>query len=414
MHSPFGVSDSKTECPADHRRSASGIARCAVAALNAKRGGLSERCDDETRSLPSAGFAQAGSAGCCVLKRHSQRRNPRPATNLRVCLVFRSRPTVGGILNVREHCVSPGSRFSLAPLLSRSGHLVIHVPFLNVSRARSRLASISPAASSLRDWGGDQHSSLALTVRAAKLPGASAASFLFVTCCLIWNLGGLAHSVALTCGAHRTGTSGPHHPGLSVHCRSRYGPITVLSLWSPLATLHWQRIGCRSLQALAVITCTLIVIPLWHGVLTGVNSSLLFLKESTPYNGAILLTLGIALFRERLISRAMTLPSLAMLVGAFGAMTAVFIQQVLPFDRVVSEPAPRRQRADHTAHRSRRVLLVSPVSVFPICLSVIASRSCWRRSRLWAFTLSYYILSLVPIRGPSSIPGCCPGHAWRP
>ena len=114
-------------------------------------------------------------------------------------------------------------------------------------------------------------------------------------------------------------------------------PITVLSLWSPLATLHWQRIGCRSLQALAVITCTLIVIPLWYGVLTGVNSSLLFLKESTPYNGAILLTLGIALFRERLISPAMRLPSLAMLVGAFGAMTAVLIQQVLPFDRVVSD-----------------------------------------------------------------------------
>jgi hypothetical protein len=42
---------------------------------------------------------------------------------------------------------------------------------------------------------------LVLTARAAKLPGASAANILFVTCCLIWNLGGLAHSVALTCGA---------------------------------------------------------------------------------------------------------------------------------------------------------------------------------------------------------------------
>ena len=178
---------------------------------------------------------------------------------------------------------------------------------------------------------------LVLTVRAAKLPGASAASFLFVTCCLIWNLGGLAHSVALTCGAPEQGRAALIILACQYTAAAAW-PITVLSLWSPLATLRWQRIGCRSLQALAVITCTVIVIPLWHGVLTGVNSaSLLFLKESTPYNGAILLTLGIALFRERLISRAMRLPSLAMLVGAFGALTAALIQQVWPFDRVVSD-----------------------------------------------------------------------------
>ena len=42
---------------------------------------------------------------------------------------------------------------------------------------------------------------LVFTLRAAKLPGASAANILFATCCLIWNLSGLAHSVALTCGA---------------------------------------------------------------------------------------------------------------------------------------------------------------------------------------------------------------------
>ena len=178
---------------------------------------------------------------------------------------------------------------------------------------------------------------LVLTVRAAKLRGASAASFLFVTCCLLWNLGGLAHSVALTCGAPEQGRA----VLIILACQytaAAAWPITVLSLWSPLATLRWQKIGCRLLQALAVITCTVIVILLWHGVLTGVNSaSLLFLKKSTPYNGAILLTLGMALFRERLVSRAMRLPFLAMIVGAFGATTAVLILQVLPFDRVVSD-----------------------------------------------------------------------------
>jgi two-component system, LytTR family, sensor kinase len=178
---------------------------------------------------------------------------------------------------------------------------------------------------------------LVLTVRAAKLPGASAASFLFVSCCLIWNLGGLAHSVALTGGAPEQGRAALIILACQYTAAAAW-PITVLSLWSPLATLRWQRIGCRSLQVLAVITCAIIVIPLWDGVLTGVSfASLLFLKKSTPFNGAMLLTLGVVLFRERLISRAMRLPSLTMLVGACGAMTAVLILQVLPFDSVVSD-----------------------------------------------------------------------------
>ena len=131
---------------------------------------------------------------------------------------------------------------------------------------------------------------LALTARATRLPGASAANILFATCCLVWNLSGLAHSLALACGAPEQGRT----ELIILACQytaAAAWPISVLSLWSPLATLRWQRIGCRSLQALAAITCTLIVIPLWHGVLTGATSSLLFLMKSTPYNGAILLTL---------------------------------------------------------------------------------------------------------------------------
>ena len=182
----------------------------------------------------------------------------------------------------------------------------------------------------------------------------------------------------------------------------------MLSLWSPLATLRWQRIGCRSLQALAVITCTLIVIPLWHGVLTGVNSSLLFLKLSTPYNGAILLTLGIALFRERLISRAMRLPFLAMLVGTFGAMTAVLITQLLPFDRVV---------CDLLRVVSEQITLLVVLGAFFLfarfrfsdlfirhSLKVVVGGAHGRG--LHAVLLHPLVL---PIRGPRGISGGCPG-----
>lgn len=245
---------------------------------------------------------------------------------------------------------------------------------------------------------------LVLTVRAAKLPAASATNILFVTCCLIWNLGGLAHSVVLTCGAPEQGRAALMILACQYTAAAAW-PITVLSLWSPLATLRWQRIGCRSLQALAVITCTAIVIPLWHGVLTGVNfASLLSLKESTPYNGAILLTLGIALFRERLLSRAMRLPVLAMLVGAFGATTGVLIQRVLPFDRVVCELLD----------------VVSEQITLLVVLGAFFLFARFRFSDLFiryslkvvlaaltavAFTVSYYILSFFRFEGRVAYPG---------
>ena len=244
---------------------------------------------------------------------------------------------------------------------------------------------------------------LVLSVRAAKLPGASAANILFVTCCLIWNLGGLAHSVALTCGAPEQGRAALIILACQYTAAAAW-PITVLSLWSPLATLHWQRIGCRSLQALAVITCTLIVIPLWHGVLTGMNSSLPFLKKSTPYNGAILLTLGIALFRERLASRAMRLPVLALLVGTFGAMTAVLITQLLPFDRVV---------CDLLRVVSEQITLLVVLGAFFLFARFRFSDLFIRYSlkvvlaalTAVAFTLSSYTLSFFRFEGRVAYPG---------
>src|SRR6516165_7550855 len=164
---------------------------------------------------------------------------------------------------------------------------------------------------------------LILTVRVAKLPGASAANILFVTCCLLWNLGGLAHSVALTCGAHEQGRAALMILACQYTAAAAW-PITVLSLWSPLATLRWQRIGFQSLRALAVITCTAIVIPLWHCVLTGGNPvSLVFLKKSTPYNGAILLIGETPLLRKGLLSGGMSFLFLGLLGGPFGAITAV-------------------------------------------------------------------------------------------
>src|SRR5271165_4165294 len=67
--------------------------------------------------------------------------------------------------------------------------------------------SIYPAASVIGFATGTAISILLLilTVRAAKLPGDIAANILFVTCCLVWNLGGLGQSMALICGAAEQG-----------------------------------------------------------------------------------------------------------------------------------------------------------------------------------------------------------------
>src|SRR5260370_2712181 len=104
---------------------------------------------------------------------------------------------------------------------------------------------------------------LVLTVRAAKLPGASAANILFVTCSLIWNLGGLAHSVALTCGAPEQGRAALII-GACHDTAAPSWPITVLSLSSRVAPDRWQKITCRLRRALRVITDSLTLLPLAH------------------------------------------------------------------------------------------------------------------------------------------------------
>ena len=176
---------------------------------------------------------------------------------------------------------------------------------------------------------------LVLTVRSARLPGTRAASILFAVCSLVWNLGGLAYIVAITSGAPEHGRVAQTFMAVQFSAAAAW-PITVFALWSPLATQPWQRIGFRVLQTLAVLTCAAITIPLWLGALALVDyKTTVILKESTAYNGTILLTLGIALFRERLVSRAMRIPSLVMLAGVFGATLADVIWRVFPFDQVV-------------------------------------------------------------------------------
>jgi len=53
MHSPFRLSDSETECPADRRRKATGIAPVRSSGIEREARGSSEYRGDEIRSSPS-------------------------------------------------------------------------------------------------------------------------------------------------------------------------------------------------------------------------------------------------------------------------------------------------------------------------------------------------------------------------
>ena len=325
--------------------------------------------------------------------------NPRSALNFRVWAVLRWKPIVNGILDayVMLHRTRDWvfTVFQFLELRRRIVHASGSI-MINLYLAASLIGFSTGLAISVL--------LLVLTARAVKLPGASTANFLFVICCLVWNLGGLGHSIALTFGAPEQGRAALVILACQYTAAAAW-PITVLSLWISLAGLHWQKISGRLLQVVSVITCTLIVIPLWRLVLYGANSvSLLILKESTPYNGAILLTLGVTLFRKRLVSRAMRLPFLTMLAGAFGATTAVFATQLLPFNRVAT---------DLLRVVSEQITLLVVVGAFFLFARFRFSDLFIRQSlrvmlaalTAVAFSLTYYYLSFVRFQGRVAYPG---------
>lgn len=245
---------------------------------------------------------------------------------------------------------------------------------------------------------------LVLTARAANLPGTPIANVLFAVCSLVWNLGGFAHEIAIAYGLPEQGRAILILLAFQFSAAAAW-PIAVFALWSPLVAQRWQRIGFRLLQTLAALSGAAIVSLFWAGVFTATNyRSIIFLKESTAYNGAILLILGIALFRDRLLSRTMRVPSLAMLVGVFGATLADVLQQVLPSDpslcnalRVTSEQLTlfivlgafflfaRFRFSDLFIRNSLRIVLAALTGV--------------------AFTLLDHALSLVRFENHMAFPG---------
>jgi two-component system, LytTR family, sensor kinase len=173
---------------------------------------------------------------------------------------------------------------------------------------------------------------LVLTSRASRLPGTPAANILFAVCSLLWNLSGFAHAIAITLGT-ADGARVAQALLASQFTAAAAWPVALLAIWSPLAARSGrQRIGFKVLQTLSVVNFAVLAILLWSGILSSTHRQVpMMLKDATAYNGTILLALGMALFRDRLASRAMRLPSIAILIGVLGASLSVVLSQAFPY-----------------------------------------------------------------------------------
>ena len=173
---------------------------------------------------------------------------------------------------------------------------------------------------------------LALTSRASRLPGTPAANILFAVCSLLWNLAGFAHTVAITLGAPESARVAQALLASQFTAGAAW-PVALLAIWSPLAAQSGrQSIGFKLLHALSIVNFAVIAVLFWSAILWGTRHQVpMMLKEVTAYNGTILLALGMALLRDRLVSRAMRLPSIAILAGILGASLSVVLWQAFPY-----------------------------------------------------------------------------------
>jgi two-component system, LytTR family, sensor kinase len=175
---------------------------------------------------------------------------------------------------------------------------------------------------------------LALTLRAARLPGTPVANIMVALCALTWNLGGLAHAGALAFGIPKE--TQPALTALAVqYTGAAVWPIPMLAIWRDFALLPWQQVGSRILQIFAFLNAAAIALSLWSAAILGVT----FLpfdttKEFTAYNGSILMILGIVVsLWGRLTSRVVWFSSVTALLGVLGATLSIVILNNFSFGK---------------------------------------------------------------------------------
>jgi two-component system, LytTR family, sensor kinase len=166
---------------------------------------------------------------------------------------------------------------------------------------------------------------LVLTLRAARLPGTPFANILLALCALTWNLGGLAHTIALTSGM--TKGARPALIASAIQFTAAAGwPIPILAIWRPYAVLPWQKRGAQLLQLAAIADAAVIVFSLWSPALVGITLLPVgTIKEFASYSGSALALGAVMLLRGPLASGAVWFASLTMFFGVFGTTLTLVV-----------------------------------------------------------------------------------------
>jgi two-component system LytT family sensor kinase len=161
---------------------------------------------------------------------------------------------------------------------------------------------------------------LALTLRAAKLPGTPIANIIFAVCGLLWSAGGLVRAASL--GTGMAELRGVASVALSVQYTGAAAfPIAFLAIWRRYAMRDWQRRAARILDIFAIASATAIAFSFWLHLFP--RSTLMML---TAYNAGLLLLAGpLVSLRRATTPRSVYLPSFAILwaVVATGILTII-------------------------------------------------------------------------------------------
>jgi two-component system LytT family sensor kinase len=164
---------------------------------------------------------------------------------------------------------------------------------------------------------------LALTLRALRLPGASAANVIFAACALLWSGGGLAYAALLASGAPRAVTLAPAAEAVQFLGAAAF-PIAILAAWRPFATRPGQKRALRILQLLARVSAAGIALTLLYETIFGSLQELIHAEHFTAWNATILLCLGAAAsLRRSSAPRAVFVPSLVIIAASAGAAVLI-------------------------------------------------------------------------------------------
>lgn len=166
---------------------------------------------------------------------------------------------------------------------------------------------------------------LALTIRAARLPGTPIANIFVALVAVAWNTGGLAHAVALAAGTPRSDERLLSAVALQFTGATLW-PVAMLVVWRPFAVLTWQKLGFRILQLVAPAVGLVLVLLLWLPVAGIALVPGDAVKEFTAFSGSLLALGALIFLRAPHTFPGAWFSSLTILVGVAATALSIVIR----------------------------------------------------------------------------------------